>query len=172
MPEIDVFYDTDGSAWNPATAVEILSERNTHNYLVRHSFVDMWRGQNPPAYPDLQGRQAVVMMGTTEELQQDLADAINAGVQAINIPGDMLAIYYVRRLRGGFGSVIRQNTETVVVIAPAAGYWSLPPNQQPAAQIGDWANMYPYYVYNGGISLQVLKDQIIPVADGQAGRRY
>jgi hypothetical protein len=172
MPDIDVFYDTDGSAWEPTTAVAILSETNTHNYLVRHSFIDMWNGQNPPAYPALQGTQAIVMMGTTEELQQDLADAMIAGVQAIQIPGDMLAIYYVRRLRGGYGPLVRQNTETVVVIAPAVGYWSLPPMQVPAGRIGDWEVMYPYYVYDGGISLQVLKDEIIPVADGKPGKRY
>lgn len=173
MPEIDAFIDYDGWAYDVSTAVEMLSERDTRGYFVRKSLVDLWPGVGlgGPESVQLEGKQALMMMRTTEELQRDLDIFRNAGVQWISIPGDMLAIYYARRLRGGIGS-LRQSTETLVVIAPAAGYWGLPPMQIPASQIGDRTLMYPYYVHNGGISLATLRNEVIPVAGGEAGTRY
>jgi hypothetical protein len=97
------------------------------------------------------------MQGTTSELQQDLRWAVQYGMAAIDIPNDYLAIWYVRRQAGTF-------TKTVVSVAPMQRYWG----NQGNPYNRNWRNLYPNQVYNGGISLSTLADNILPAAQGQA----
>jgi hypothetical protein len=108
------------SAKDPGTAIAILSE-NLGCHLVRYSFLDMYRGQRPPRAATLYGADAIVMMGTTAELQNALRWTVQYGLTAIDIPNDYLAIWYVRRST-------MDKTKTVVSVAPLQRYWG---NQNP-----------------------------------------
>jgi hypothetical protein len=154
---VDGYYDSPNSfsAKDPGTAIAILSESHP-GYLVRHGFVDMYRGQRLPRAATLNGADAIVMMGTTAELQNDLRWAVQYGLAAIEIPNDYLAVWYVRRST-------TDKTKTVVSIAPLQRYWgnSADPYNR------NWRNLYANQVFNGGISLQTLADHILPTAQGQ-----
>lgn len=150
---VDVYFDTNGSAQDPANAIQILSQA-IQGYVVRHSFTDMWAGMQPPSVARLEGTQAIVIMGTTAELQADLLAAANQGVQAIEVFGTILCIYYVRRKAG-------LETKSVVSIAPLE-YWGL---QNYANDIGQtW-----YKLWDGttqSINLQYLANTILPLGKG------
>jgi len=153
---VDVYYDSNGAAQDPGAAIGILSEAAQGN-LVRHSFIHMWTGVAMPRSASLNGADAILMQGTTSELQQDLRWAVQYGMAAIDIPNDYLAIWYVRRQAGTF-------TKTVVSVAPMQRYWG----NQGNPYNRNWRNLYPNQVYNGGISLSTLADNILPAAQGQA----
>jgi hypothetical protein len=82
---VDVYYDADGSCKDPRTAIEILAE-DRPGYLVRHGFIHMWNGVALPPAASLNGAEAILIMGTTAELQQDLRWAVQYGMTAVNIP--------------------------------------------------------------------------------------
>jgi hypothetical protein len=124
----------------------------------RPSLIGLWNGQPHPRQVQLAAYQAILMMGTTTELQQDLGWAVQYGISSIDIPNDQLAIYYVRR-------PTNDKTKTIVSIAPLQRYWG---SYQNAYNLG-WRNLYPSQVFNGGISLNTLADPILPTAQGQAG---
>jgi hypothetical protein len=113
---VDIYFDTDGSAQDPVTAIQILSQ-SVAGYVVRHAFTDMWAGVQLPRRAS-GGHSSHSMMGTTAELQADLLAAYNQGVQDIDVVPDVLCIYFVRRKAG-------LETKTVVSIAPL-DYWRLP----------------------------------------------
>jgi len=156
---VDVYYDSPGlfSAQDPRTAIAILSE-SQQGYLVRHSFMGMYGGQQLPPYATLVGRDAILMMGTTSDLQNDIHWTISYQLTWINIPNDYLSIWYVRRST-------MDKTKTVVSVAPLQSYWG---NTQNPENRG-WRNLYPNQVLNGGISLQTLKDTILPTVQGSRG---
>ena len=139
-----------------AAAIGILTEAVAGN-LVRHSLIHMWNGVAMPRSASLNGADAILMQGTTAELQQDLRWAVQYGMAAIDIPNDYLAIWYVRRRSGSF-------TKTVVSVAPLQRYWG---NQATPHNL-NWRNLYPNQVYSGGISLSTLADNILPTVQGQA----
>jgi hypothetical protein len=150
---VDIYFDTDGSAQDPANAIQILSQA-LPNYLVRHTFTDMWRGMQLPGVARLEGTQAILMMGTTAELQADLLAADNQGVQGIDVVPDVLCIYFVRRKAG-------LETKTVVSIAPL-DYWRLPNYVENINQT--W-----YRLWDGttqSASLQYLANTILPRGKG------
>jgi hypothetical protein len=154
---VDVYYDADGSCKDPRTAIEILAE-DRPGYLVRHGFIHMWNGVALPPAASLNGAEAILIMGTTAELQQDLRWAVQYGMTAVNIPNDQLAIYYVRR-------PTKDKTMTVVSIAPLQRYWG---NYTNAYNLG-WRDLYPSQIFNGGISLDTLVVHILPTVQGQTG---
>jgi hypothetical protein len=150
---VDIYFDTDRSAQDPANAIQILSQA-VPNYLVRHTFTDMWRGMQVPPVVTLNRPEAILMMGTTAELQADLLAAYNYGVQRIDVIGDVLCIYFVRRKAGW-------ETKTVVSIAPLA-YWGLP---NYAADINQtWYQLWDGVIQTVG--LDVLANTILPRGHG------
>jgi len=113
-----------------------------------------------PANIGLVGKVAILMQGTTSELQADLQLAIDRGYINITVPNnDRLVIYYLRRKAGVL------ETKTVLSIAPAAGYWSLDLNQTIPPQLprGDikksWHLMYSAAV--SSVTLTNLRDPIV-----------
>jgi hypothetical protein len=154
---VDVYYDADGSCKDPRTAIKILAE-DLPNYLVRHTFIDMWRGVQLPRAASLNGADAILMMGTTAELRQDLGWAVQYGISSIDIPNDYLAIWYVRW-------PTKDKTKTIVSIAPLERYWGGSANPYNL----NWRNLYDNQVFSGGVSLNTLADQILPTVQGQTG---
>lgn len=157
---VDVYYDTNGSCKDPRAAIAILAEVQ-RGYLVRHSFIQMWQGVALPPAASLDGASAILMMGTTTDLQNDLRWAVYYQMTAVNIPNDYLVIYYVRR-------PTTDRTKTVISIAPLQRYWGTHAN---AYNLG-WRVLYPTgggQQYNAGVSLNTLADQILPTVQGQTG---
>jgi hypothetical protein len=108
----------------------------------------------PPSVARLDGSQAIVMMGTTAELQADLLYADGQGVQAIELVGDVLCLYYVRR-KAGF------ETKSVVSIAPL-DYWGMP-------NYANDINQTWYQLWDGitqSTTLQFLANTILPSGKG------
>jgi hypothetical protein len=150
---VDVYFDTNGSAQDPAAAIQILSQ-SVAGYVVRHAFTDMWAGMQLPRRASLEGTQAILMMGTTAELQADLLAAYNQGVQDIDVVPDVLCIYFVRRTAG-------LETKTVVSIAPL-DYWGLP-------NYADDINQTWYRLWDGtsqNVGLQSLANTVLPRGKG------
>jgi hypothetical protein len=150
---VDIYFDTDGSAQDPVTAIQILSQ-SVAGYVVRHAFTDMWAGMQLPRRASLEGTQAILMMGTTAELQADLLAAYNQGVQDIDVVPDVLCIYFVRRKAG-------LETKTVVSIAPL-DYWRLPSYVEHINQT--WYRLWDGTIQN--IDLRSLANTVLPRGKG------
>lgn len=143
---------------DPGAAIAVLSEQSP-GHRVLHRFIDFYgvfySGQPLPAYLTLNAADAFLMMGTTAELQNELYSTSQSGLTWISIPNDYLAIWYVRRT----------TQQTVVSIAPRQGYWG----NEGVPYGRNWRNLYPYQVFNGGISLYTLAYEILPQVEGQKG---
>jgi hypothetical protein len=150
----DFCYDSNGSAKHPASAIQRLKHRQGNS---AGSLAGLWDGQ-PPNWPNLDRAHAILMMGTTSELQSALQHAENQGIQGIWVENDEMAIWYVRR-KAGF------STKTVVSIAPLQRYWRLAANN-PAQVPGQWFPLWDQQIYNDGISLADLRNKVLIGAQG------
>jgi hypothetical protein len=99
------------------------------------------------------------MSGLTDELREALTSDKSQGVQEIRVEG-LMAIWYVRARPSIPGPVI-----TVVSIASVQGYWGLKMND-PDSSGYRWRRMYRG-PYKGGIELEELVDQLLPMAQGK-----
>ena len=133
MARTDFYYDAYGEAKHPPRAIAILRGEQG-DVGQRNSLVGLWNGQPHPRQAQLAAYQAILMMGTTGDLQQALDDAIAQGLVGIETPGDQVAIWYLRRKAGSF-------TKSVVSIAPLGGYWGLEAND-PSQVPGGWVSLF------------------------------
>jgi len=112
---------------------------------------------------NLQGRDAILMMGTTPELQAEVAAASADGVNGVFLPNDYLVIYYLRYAERTFGGMSTTN-RTIACIPGRQGYWGLShdSNDDTNVQNSGWALLYPNagdnWIFNGSMSLQTLHD--------------
>jgi hypothetical protein len=103
---------------------------------------------------------ALLMMGTTDDLQKVLRQDYNDGIQALWTTGmGSMKIWYVRRRAG-------KETKTVVIIASWPDYWDSRNDYYYSAQNKKgWYDLYQNS-YIEAISLQILANQILPNAKG------
>jgi hypothetical protein len=150
----EFYLDTDGSAQDPANAIAILrSNRST---------TDLSSLADGNGYVVLAGNQALLMMGTTEELLDAVGQAAEGGVKHIapGADGDSV-VWYVRRKAGGLETplgTVGGETKTVACIASLELYWGLRQND-PSQIAGQW---YPLsdQTYTYGIDLDTLRSVV------------
>jgi hypothetical protein len=161
---VDFFFDTYQIAKDWVNAINILTQE-IPGYEVPHSFIDMWPSiYDLPRTAYLNGAEAILMQGTTSELQANLLYAETLGIQAISVPNDLLGIYYIRRKAGGPGPF--GETKTIVSIAPMGRYWKKGQYVNDFDQT--WYRLSDDYIRGGGISLDSLANQVLPLAQAVA----
>jgi hypothetical protein len=143
------FWDRSGECKNPLTAIDALGGSRA-----KPNLSSFWTGSSNL---DLPANNAILMSGTTDDLQQALGRDIGAGLEAINVQ-QLMAIWYVRRTAG-------LSTKTVVSIASVQGYWNLQGNV-PEQSGYRWYRLYTGWTMNGGVSLDTLRNDILPDAKG------
>jgi hypothetical protein len=166
-----VFYFDDngraqaGQIFDPAKAISILRGEVATNqwYRLCGSLIELAGGQPGVGRSiNLRGRDAVLMMGTTPELQAGVAAAIADGVNGVFVPDDYLVIYYLRYAEPG--AFMTTTNRTVACIAGRQGYWGLAHDQQDDTNVQNagWAPLYPttippdQWIFNGSMPLQTL----------------
>ena len=103
---------------------------------------------------------AVLMMGTTPELQAEVDAAIADQVNGVFVQDDYFAIYYLRYAERTFVSTTNR---TVACIAGRRYYWRVPDDQNDAnVQNAGWALLYPnggtdQWMWNYSMPLQTLR---------------
>jgi hypothetical protein len=156
---VDFYYDNNGAAKNAANAIAILRNDNS----ARHSFADLWNPNPVPAWALLNAPagDAFLMMGTTEDLSAALLAAKSQGAMYIQIPGDHMALWYLRRKSGTF-------TKTVVSVAPLRRYWGLNANDptQIHGQYGNWYPLWDYVYYDTAVDIAELASNALYRAQG------
>jgi hypothetical protein len=138
----EFYLDVDGRGQDPANAIEILQSEYSAT-----SLTGLWDGE---AFWRLPGTTALLMMGTTSELQEALEAAYTAGLKYITSGSDMV-IWYVRRKAGW-------EKKTVACIASLSQYWGLAqndPNQVP----GQWYPLLENHI-SSGVGLDTLPDVV------------
>jgi hypothetical protein len=109
---------TTGIGANPQRAVDLVTGAD-----IKQSLAEAWTGdpKTAPAYPNFCDRisqfrpSALLMNGTTSELQTALREAVNAGTQAFWASGDQLLVWYLRRKAG-------METKSLILMAPKYKY--------------------------------------------------
>ena len=166
------YFDRNGRAAGagilpPAAAISGLRREATYGGvwdLLWGSLIELSGGQRGIGRSiNLQGRDAILMMGTTPELQAEVAAASADGVNGVFLPNDYLVIYYLRYAERTFGGMSTTN-RTIACIAGRQGYWGLShdSNDDTNVQNSGWALLYPNagdnWIFNGSMSLQTLHD--------------
>jgi hypothetical protein len=155
------FIDQSGVGIFPSDAILTLRRKHPSQRAYRYfgSLIDVSGGQGYGRSINLGARQAVLMMGTTPELQAELAAAIADQVNGVFVQDDYLVIYYLRYAEGTFSTTNR----TVACIAGRRHYWGVPDDQNDTnVQNSGWALLCPtgadQWIFNGSMSLQTLHD--------------
>ena len=156
MPHTNFYFDRAGDCKHPGQAIAWLQDTRSRTYLT-----DYYAGTGAaiPRSIDLQN-QALLMMGTTSELQTALAQDLNNGLGAVETAGaGSMKIWYVRRKAGW-------DTKTVVIIASWPAYWG-----GQATNFGGqgWQDLYPNS-YIQAISLNTLARNVIPIGSGKTAQ--
>jgi hypothetical protein len=147
------FWDRAVEAKDPVSAIKLLNSQRAKGCLADY-FVNY--GQEVPAWIELPSNNAILMSGTTDQLQKALRSDIDRGLQHIMVE-DLMAIWYVRRgVPGSFTDLELSSTETVVSIASVQGYWNLRMNDPDRVSGYSWYRLYSGHCYKGGISLDAL----------------
>jgi hypothetical protein len=149
MPSVNFHFDRRGDCKNPGQAIAWLQDTRA-----RGSLSDFWAGFAIPNRIDLQD-QALLMMGTTANLQRVLLQDYANGVVSLETAGaGSMGIRYVRRRAG-------LETKTVVIIASDSAYWA------PGGHFfgtNEWRDLWPGY--NQAISIETLANHVVPRAKG------
>ena len=140
-----------GQAMDPRGAIKLLHGGMAQGNLTK-TFYEINPNYKVTPRWQLPPDGAILMKGTTDELQQALSSDLTRGLEAIMVE-DLMALWYVRL----------PNTETVVSIASVQGYWGLKMNE-PTSSGYPWLRMYQGYTWKGGISLDVLVNILLPMA--------
>jgi hypothetical protein len=146
------FWDRTGECKDPRTTIDALGGSRAKPYL--SSF---WTGSPNLELP---ANNAILMSGITDDLQRALQSDVGQGLKEIRVK-DLMAIWYVRWRRGFTDSVI-----TVVSIASVQGYWDLKLNDPDNSSGYRWLRLYQGHTFNGGVTLDVLANQLLPLAKG------
>jgi len=143
------FWDRSGECKDPLKAIDALRSPRA-----KPNLSSFWTGSSNLELP---ANDAVLMSGTTDDLQEALGRDIGAGLEAIAVQ-QLMAIWYVRRTAG-------LSTKTVVSIASVQGYWNLQGNV-PEQTGFRWYRLFTGWVMNGGVSLDTFQKDILPDAKG------
>jgi hypothetical protein len=148
----EFYIDRNGSTKGPGAAIEIL--RGDYSTI---DLTGLWDGSNNQLR--LSGTDALLMMGTTAELQQALYAAKSQDVISVAIPGEDKVIWYVRRRAG-------LETKTVASLASLSQYWALV-QDDPRLVPGGWYQLYEGLELTGyALDLGILADWMLPRARG------
>ena len=148
-------WDYNGAGRTPQGAVGML-----YDARARACLSDWWAGHQIPANIVLPANNAIIISGTTSDLQQALATDIGKGIVSISVP-NLMACWYFRRSAGW-------ETHTVASIASVQGYWGFDQNN-PSSSGYYWYQLHSGYINNGGISLQDLSQNLLPAVKGVKG---
>ena len=148
-------YQGDGKS--PRRAAEILRDPSCRTWLE-----DYWAPQRPPQYIRLDAQSALLMIGTTFELDAALTQANRAGIEYIQAgDGGWLAVWYVRVATGP------KTTKTMISIAGFGDYWGINKSMD-IAYAGrperDWYRITDQSV--NLVSFEVLRQQWLPGVAG------
>jgi hypothetical protein len=151
-------FDHEQDCKNPGQAIAWLQHP-----LAKRSLVSFYGGAAIPQIPPsiALGSTALLMMGTTSEIQGALRQDYNDGIQSLQTAGaGSMKIWYVRRRAG-------METKTVVIIASWPDYWGSRNDYyyDAARYPKGWYDLYQNS-YQNAISLQTLADQILPAGQG------
>ena len=148
-------YQGDGKS--PRRAAAILSDPSCRTWLEEY-----WTGTTPPRTIVLDRQCALLMIGTTAELDAALSRANRAGIEQIKTSDDgWPAIWYVRVATGPM------TTKTMISIAGFKDYWGLdgsPNVAYPSRPERDWYRITDHTV--GSVSFEVLRQQWVPDTAG------
>jgi hypothetical protein len=158
MPHADYHFDDVQDCKNPGQAIAYLQ-----NPMARTTLANFYGRAAIPQIPDriALGSTALLMMGTTDDLQKALRQDYQDGIKSLETTGaGSMTIWYVRRRAG-------RETKTVVIIASWPDYWGSRKDYYYDAQNNPkgWYNLHPNSYINA-ISLQTLADHILPAAKG------
>jgi hypothetical protein len=145
------YFDGLGSCKDPGQAIAYLqADQYSPPYLSQ-----LYPPNQVPQGTIHLGTSALLMMGTTGELQTALRQDYLNGIRAVETAGiASMRIMYVRRRAG-------LETKTVVIIASWTDYWGQNYNWFGG---NNWYDLHQGY-YNAQ-SLQALADQLLPTASG------
>ena len=155
------FWDRTFEAKDPTSAIKLLGGQKARNCLADY-YTSL--GQQIPQGIQLPSGNAILMSGTTDDLQKALGSDLGRGLKYILVE-DLMAIWYVRRgVPGSITNLELKSTETVVSIASVQGYWNLRMNDPDRVSGYSWYRLYSGHCYRGGISLDALANQLLPLA--------
>lgn len=140
------YYDRNGSCKLVANAIAMFDQPGANESLsIYYTKFQM----DVPSKILLEPNMALLMMGTTGDLQETLMSDEANGIGAIEVQERQMAIWCIRRA-AGFA------TKTLVSIAPLGGYWGLTQN---IPQFG-WNRLHTGYIpaIALGPLLQLLPD--------------
>jgi hypothetical protein len=141
-------------------AIPILRGQTTTNraFTLWGSLIDLAGGERGYGRSiNLRGRDAVLMMGTTPELQAAVEAASADGVNGVSLPDDYLVIYYLRYEEPG--TFMGTTDRTIACIAGWQHYWGLSPDSQDDTNVRNagWDIIYPNagddWIFNGSMPL-------------------
>jgi hypothetical protein len=139
------FIDQSNQGIFPSDAIAILRREQTSERAIRYfgSLIEMSGGQGYGRSINLGPSNALLMMGTTPELQTEVAAASADQVNGVRVQDDYLVMHYLRYAEERtFMSTINR---TVACIAGWQGYWGLSPNNQDDTNVRNagWERLYP-----------------------------
>ena len=127
------------------------------------SLIGLWQGQAHPRWPNLTGVNAVVMNGTTSELQQALLAAKQAHLDGFWSTADSLLFWFARRKAN-----VTASTRSVGLIAPMRCYWGINHNNPAAVDGGGmWMPMSDPSTYDNGVAIDTIINNIVPNGERQ-----
>jgi hypothetical protein len=142
------FWDMQGKGKTPDGAKALMGDTRARGYLS-----DYWAGGRIPNSIQIPSDQAILMSGTTAELQQALATDISKGINAIGVESS-LACWYFR-----WSNFWKTETYTLVSIASKEGYWGFGSLAGPNRTGYYWYDLYQGtspYKYGNVVALQDL----------------
>ena len=145
-------WDYNGTGKSPQGALTLLYASNSRRFLS-----DYWAGHQMPANIVIPQDNAILMSGTTTDIQDALRRDIASGIQSIEVINTMACWYF----RQGSG----WETHTVVSIASVEGYWQLAQNN-PGQSGHQWRALHTGFVRNGAVRLDDLVNYWLPTAKG------
>jgi hypothetical protein len=159
-----LFWDIQGQGKTPKGAKALMGDTRARGCLA-----DYWpgglEGGRFPYSIAIPANQAILMSGTTAELQEALAADISKGINSIGVEND-LACWYFR-----WSNFWKTETYTLVSIACKQGYWGIDHFGGPSRTGYYWYDLYQGkipYKYGNVIDLQDFSQgpEWLPAAKG------
>jgi hypothetical protein len=152
------YWDNSGAAKRVADAVPLVTGQQSSG-----SLIGLWQGRAHPRWPNLIGVNALLMNGSTGDLQKALLAAKQAHLEGLWSTADALLFWFVRRKPGTFA-----DTKTVLSIAPMRGYWGIIHNNPAQVEgAGLWVPMSDPGTYDNGVSIDTIVNMVLPAGEGR-----
>jgi hypothetical protein len=167
------FWDIQGQGKTPKGAKALMGDTRARGCLA-----DYWpgglEGGRFPTSIQIPANQAILMSGTTAELQEALAADISKGINSIGVENNFACGYF------RWSNFWKTETYTLVSIACKQGYWGIDHYAGPSRTGYYWYDLYQGkdvvdgavvprpYKYLNGIALQDLSQdpEWLPAAKG------